>query len=288
MAAVYHSALARRRRQCHSEAMELHPLNQSFSWQDPGGPFDLLGETQLQAFCETGGFVFEDAFTADEIEAVVQAIDPLEALAQEQLERQAEGTVGIARAGEITFSPHLVMRSPVLKSFARHPLLVRLVTDLVGANPRLYWDQLVYKKPGTRDEFPWHQDNGYTFVEPQQYLTCWVALTDATEANGCPWIVPGIHRHGTLAHRWTSLGFQCFPDHPDALPMPVNKGSIAVFSSLTPHRTGPNVTADTRKSYILQYTADGATMYPHNQAPLPADNPDWQFLLDDSDPEVSG
>jgi len=259
--------------------MELHPRNQSFCWQDPCGPFELLSESQRQAFCENGGFVYEEAFSADEIDAVVQAIDPLEAQAQALLEQQGDGTVGIARAGEITFSPHLVTRSPVLKAFARHPLLVRLVTDLVGARPRLYWDQLVYKKPGTRDEFPWHQDNGYTFVEPQQYLTCWVALTDATEDNGCPWIVPGIQRLGTLAHRWTSLGFQCFTDHPDAVAMPVKKGSIAVFSSLTPHRTGPNVTTTTRKSYILQYTADGATMYPYNQAPLAANNPDWQFLL---------
>jgi ectoine hydroxylase-related dioxygenase (phytanoyl-CoA dioxygenase family) len=266
--------------------MELHPRNQSFSWQDPSGPAHLLSEAQLRAYCEIGGFVFENAFTADEIDAVVQAIDPLEAQAQEQLEQLSEGSVGIARAGEITFSPHLVTRSPILKAFARHPLLVQLVTDLVGARPRLYWDQLVYKKPGTRDEFPWHQDNGYTFVEPQQYLTCWVALTDANEANGCPWIVPGIHRQGTLAHRWTRLGFQCFADHPDAVAMPVKKGGIAVFSSLTPHRTGPNLTADTRKSYILQYTADGATMYPHNQAPIAANNPDWQFLLVDDDAEA--
>jgi phytanoyl-CoA hydroxylase len=263
--------------------MKLHPRNQSFRWQDPSGPFDLVSESQRRAYCETGGFVYEDAFSSDEIDAVVEAIDPLEAQAQALLESSADGAVGIARAGEITFSPHLVTRSPVLKDFARHPLLVRLVSDLVGARPRLYWDQLVYKKAGTRDEFPWHQDNGYTFVEPQQYLTCWVALTDATQDNGCPWIVPGSHHQGTLAHRWTDLGFQCFADHPEAVAMPVKKGSIAVFSSLTPHRTGPNLTSATRKSYILQYTADGAMMYPHQQAPLEANNPDWQFLLSDDE-----
>ena len=63
--------------------------------------------------------------------------------------------------------------------------------DLIGPDVRLYWDQAVYKKPGT-EEFRWHQDNGYTFIEPQQYLTCWVALTDTDEKNGCPWVVPGL------------------------------------------------------------------------------------------------
>jgi ectoine hydroxylase-related dioxygenase (phytanoyl-CoA dioxygenase family) len=261
--------------------LELHPRNQAFVWRDPDQPLALLADEQCRAYCEDGGFVYSGAFSEAEIDAVVAAIDPLEAEAQQRLAAMDGGGFGIARADEIVFSPHLVARSEVLRSFARHPLLVQLAKDLMGPKPRLYWDQLVYKKPGTRDEFPWHQDNGYTYVEPQQYLTCWVALTDASEDNGCPWIVPGIHRRGTLAHQWTALGFQCFPDHAEAVPMPAKKGDIVVFSSLTPHRTGPNLTTMTRKSYILQYTADGAMMFPHNQPPLPADNPDWQFLLED-------
>ncbi len=37
-----------------------------------------------------------------------------------------------------------------------------------------------------------------------------------------------------------------------AVAIPARKGDIAVFSSLTPHRTGPNLTDEVRKS------ADGA------------------------------
>ena len=33
-----------------------------------------------------------------------------------------------------------------------------------------------------------------------------------------------------------------------------------VFSSLTPHLTGPNTTAETRKAYILQYAPSGAAV----------------------------
>jgi ectoine hydroxylase-related dioxygenase (phytanoyl-CoA dioxygenase family) len=35
-------------------------------------------------------------------------------------------------------------------------------------------------------------------------------------------------------------------------------GSIVVFSSLTPHRTGPNLSSAVRKAYIVQYAPDGA------------------------------
>ena len=132
------------------------------------------------------------------------------------------GRFFIARAGEITFTTHLVARSALLRGFSRSPRVVGVCADLVGPDVRLYWDQAVYKKPGTGSTFPWHQDNGYAFVEPQQYLTFWVALTDATEENGCPWVVPGLHRSGTLAHEYSDTGFVCLHDPPGAVPVPVH------------------------------------------------------------------
>ena len=132
---------------------------------------------------------------------MVEEIAPFEAKSEAFLRKQPGGRFAIARADEITFTTHLVARSPFLREFCRHPVFCDLVHDLIGPDVRLYWDQAVYKKPGTRAPFPWHQDNGYTFVEPEAYLTCWVALTDATRDNGCPRVVPGLHRGGTLAHR---------------------------------------------------------------------------------------
>ncbi len=184
-----------------------------------------------------------DAFTPHEMADVTAAIDPLEAQTEAFLRTRDNGTFGIARAGEITFRPHLVAQSAEAAAFSRHRVLLDLCHDLIGADVRLYWDQSVYKKPEADEEFPWHQDNGYTYIEPQQYLTCWIALTDATIDNGCPWVVPGLHRLGTLQHTVDAA----------RLPVPgrcrrcacrwkLDAGSIVVFSSLTPHRTGPNVT----------------------------------------------
>ena len=168
------------------------------------------------------------------------------------------GRFFIARADEITFTTHLVLRSALLRRFTSSALFADLCADLIGPDVRLYWDQAVYKKPGTDSPFPWHQDNGYAFVEPQQYLTCWVALTDATEDNGCPWVVPGLHRRGTLAHEYSDIGFVCLRDPADAVAVPARAGSIVVFSSLTPHSTGPNHTDDVRKAYIVQFAPSGA------------------------------
>jgi ectoine hydroxylase-related dioxygenase (phytanoyl-CoA dioxygenase family) len=87
-----------------------------------------------------------------------------------------------------------------------------------------------------------------------------VALTDATEANGCPWVVPGLHRLGTLAHEYSDIGFVCLQDPVGAVPAPASAGSIVVFSSLTPHSTGPNRTDGVRKAYIVQFAPSGAAV----------------------------
>ena len=82
-------------------------------------------------------------------------------------------------------------------------------------------------------------------------------LTDADENNGCPWVSPGHHRQGTFQHEWTDLGWDCGIDD-RGVSAPVRKGGVVVFSSLTPHMTGPNLTNQVRKTYIVQFAPDGA------------------------------
>ncbi len=237
-----------------------HELNTSFTWTDHDGPFRAVTAAQARQYDELGFFVLEDALGRGEVDALVGAIDPVEARGEEKLRAMEDGRFFIARADEITFTTHLVLQSPVLREFTTSAVLVDVCADLIGPAVRLYWDQAVYKKPDTESPFPWHQDNGYAFVEPQQYLTCWVALTDATEENGCPWVVPGLHRRGTLAHEYSDIGFVCLREPAAAVPVPVRAGSIVVFSSLTPHSTGPNRTAAVRKAYIVQFAPAGATV----------------------------
>ncbi len=235
-----------------------HELNTDFTWTDHHGPFRVVTGEQARQYDERGFFVLEDALGAAEVAALTEAIDPFEAHQEEALRAMEGGRFFIARADEITFTTHLVLQSELARTFTSSTLFADLCSDLIGPDVRLYWDQAVYKKPGTESPFPWHQDNGYAFVEPQQYLTCWVALTDASEDNGCPWVVPGLHRTGTLTHEYSDIGFVCLRDPVEAIAVPARAGSIVVFSSLTPHSTGPNSTDAVRKAYIVQFAPSGA------------------------------
>lgn len=258
----------------------LHPYNRDFLWQPSSLPRSALTEQQVSDFAENGFFLYEKAFDSTEVQRAVEAIAPFEARSEAYLRTQPDGRVFISKADAITFTKHLVPRSEILRELSRHEVILGLCHDLVGPDVRLYWDQAVYKKPGNPDEFPFHQDNGYTFIEPQQYLTCWVALTDADEDNGCPWVVPGMHRRGTLAHEATPLGWRCAVSSTDAVAVRAKAGDIVVFSSLTPHRTGPNLTGEVRKSYILQYAPDGVSLRSGDEAgPVLQDDPERQYLV---------
>jgi phytanoyl-CoA hydroxylase len=260
--------------------MHLVPLPQSegFSWRDKSVQSDLLCRQQLDQWNQEGYLLLKGVISQETIKNVENLIDPLEMEFESSL-RDRGGHFGISRADALTFSTHLVKRSEGLKRFTHHSVLADLCLNLLGPDARLYWDQAVYKKPGNPEEFPWHQDNGYTFVEPQDYLTCWIPLTPATIDNGCPWVIPKVHREGTYQHQMTRLGYQCVDSPEESVVVEAEPGDIVAFSSLTPHRTGPNLTEETRKAYIVQYAHDGSFAVAPNGELVAQSDPNRQFLI---------
>jgi len=269
-----------------------HPWNRDFTWSVSPPPHGSLTDHQVARFDRDGFVVVPDVFDAAEVAAVVAEIDGFDREVDAFLREQDGQRFTIAESGAITFMTHLVTRSERLAAFSRHPFFVGACADLIGPDVNLYWDQGVYKKPEKPRRFPWHQDNGYAFVEPQQYLTCWVALTDATIGNGCPQVACGLHRAGTLVHTYVDpLGFECLTDPAavgaEVAVAEVAAGGVVVFSSLTPHLTGPNLTdphlpGAVRKAYILQYAPEGATVLhgdPSREpsSRVPADDPARQY-----------
>jgi phytanoyl-CoA hydroxylase len=241
--------------------MQLHAFNTNFTWQIPQGPYRLITDAQARQFDTDGFFVLENAFDRETLDTVIAAIDPVEAAEEQYLREKFGGKKLIARADEITFTTQLALRLPAMRALVTGTVFQGLCHDLIGPDARLYWDMAVYKKPGTVEQFPWHQDNGYTYVDPQQYLTCWVALSDATLENGCPWVLPGAHKQGTLVHRATRVGLACIDEDEPAgsYPVPVKAGSIVVMSSLAPHKTGSNLSTGVRKALVAEFIPDGAS-----------------------------
>jgi ectoine hydroxylase-related dioxygenase (phytanoyl-CoA dioxygenase family) len=207
----------------------------------------------VEGFC-----VLEEIFSVEEMEDLARLIERHQARHEADLASKG-GTAGISRAKEITFTSHLAEQDPGIMAFCRRLELISIATHFLGGDVDLYWNQSVYKMPQGMQEFPWHQDDGYTPVTPSPYLTIWLAINDATPENGCISALPGSHLRGLVAHEQTPLGLACHSgnDPDQGIRVPIRAGSAAVFWSLTMHKSGANVSADVRKAYIIQYSKAG-------------------------------
>ena len=264
------------------QAPTRHPLNVDFTWQRaPGTKLRRLTPQQFDDYNDLGFTRIENAFTPAEIAAVTAAIDPIEQRREQYMKEHQGGRVRLSEADIITFTVHIVRESPVLSAFAAHPAIKDVCHDLIGDDVRLYWDQSVYKKTSKPQEFPWHQDNGYTFIEPQQYLTLWIPLVDVDDENGCPWIAPGMHKLGTLralAHEHR----QAVPRERAERSVRAGEGGRHHRRSLRSRRIARDRTCskDTvRKAYILQYAPDGAYAIAEDGSTITQTDPERQFKI---------
>jgi hypothetical protein len=205
------------------------------------------------AFGDTGYVVADDVFTAEECDEIVVHVE----------QAAFELALGERADGPLSYRPMMHLASPPLAAAATDPRWASIVLPRLRVagddGARLYWEQAVAKPPQARTELPWHQDNGYTPLVPEEYVTCWLALDDADVENGCLWVLPGSHRHGTRQHHNTGGPFRQGYDGDDVgVPVPVRKGSVLVFSSLLMHRSGPNVTDRPRRAWIIQFCGASA------------------------------
>lgn len=154
-----------------------------------------------------------------------------------------------------------------------------VMRDLFGcAHPNRIYDMLIDKPPLHPHDTPWHQDAAYLhkpvapagFRMPLVSVQFWLALDPVDADNGCMQFVAGRHRGGTVAHHVASghpdddgrlLGI----DDPaaigadDAVACALAPGGATIHTVMTPHYTGPNITADRpRRAYIFNLLAADA------------------------------
>lgn len=217
-----------------------------------------ITDAQKQQLNEQGYFLLENVFTKADMDALAERIETYQRQHDEAIKAEG-GTQGISRAAEITFTSHLAENDDAIREFVLRPEFVKITTDLLGPDIDLYWNQSVFKMPEGEREFPWHQDDGYTPVTPSPYLTLWLSLNGATVENGTVSVLPGSHKKGLVPHENSPLGRICHrADDPDqGVPVEVPAGGMAVFWSLTMHKSGVNRSKGPRKAYVIQYSKAG-------------------------------
>jgi ectoine hydroxylase-related dioxygenase (phytanoyl-CoA dioxygenase family) len=138
---------------------------------------------------------------------------------------------------------------------------IQICKDLIEESVDLYWCGTAHKPPLTGKEFPWHQDSGYG-GGPAEFLSCWTALDNVDEDNGCFWVIPGSHLNGILPHEMKmedeknyAGGFlvETPKDEEIAVPIRLRAGEMICFSSKLIHKTKCNISSRKRRGIIASY-----------------------------------
>lgn len=142
--------------------------------------------------------------------------------------------------------------------------MTQAATCLLGTDTAyMFNEQFVVKAPegqsGGNSAFAWHQDGSYVGFPHEPYLTMWVAIDEATEANGALRILPrNLDEDSSLGN------FDVDPqtnervchEGDDGLLIPAAPGALVIFSSTTMHASNPNRTLKSRRAWLCQYSPE--------------------------------
>jgi hypothetical protein len=143
-----------------------------------------------------------------------------------------------------------VLRSPVLADVAEHHYGRHTSASLFRA--------MVMNKPAAQGTvLPWHQDGGDVWaLDRDPLITIWMALDDATAANGCVEVIPGSHRLGLLSAQGSTLSEEDarrFCPEDQVHPLEVPAGHAVLMHNWLIHRSGVNPTPRPRRAFTACY-----------------------------------
>ncbi len=111
---------------------------------------------------------------------------------------QAEAEFGEHLHSENRNNAHLQFE--FLADIVRHDLIIDAARSLVGSDIVLWSTVMFVKEPHSSAFVSWHQDATYMGLEPDNFVTAWLALTPSNPETGCVAVVDGSHRNGRAAH----------------------------------------------------------------------------------------
>jgi phytanoyl-CoA hydroxylase len=121
----------------------------------------------------------------------------------------------LARAGEGGFFLPGLHHDPLFADVASDERVLEAVRQVLGPEVAVVLSRFSFLGPGAYGQ-PWHQDacqaacqDAHRYAPrdvhhlssgPDHHVVAWLAVTEATLASGCPWVLPGSHTEPVHAH----------------------------------------------------------------------------------------
>jgi phytanoyl-CoA hydroxylase len=223
-----------------------------------------ISEEQVRLYQENGYIQLFNVLTPEEVERIRAALADVLTV---QLDTHHDVSWGRPDYEKIFVQKvNLWQVHPGIRDHVLSHKIAQIARQLARAQRvRLWHDHALMKMPGDSKASAWHQDLPYWPMREEGALSCWMALDDVSEANGCMAFVPGSHRLGRLEPiRLTDPQdlFSLVPEDSrtdltfEKVFQPMPAGSCTFHHGLTFHYAGPNTTDQPRRAIITIYMPD--------------------------------
>tara|TARA_B100001057_G_scaffold477416_1_gene546569 strand:- start:744 stop:1571 length:828 start_codon:yes stop_codon:yes gene_type:complete len=145
-----------------------------------------LSSNQLKQYQDEGFVSPINIFTEEKAKEIRDEIEFIEKKIPGELEKSGR------------YNAHLI--SPLLDDVAHNSKILDAVESLIGVNILVCGTTLFIKNPNEKGFVSYHQDAKYIGLEPYNWVTAWVAITDSNEINGCMRMWSGSHKDNLKEH----------------------------------------------------------------------------------------
>ena len=206
----------------------------------------MLNADQVRQYERDGWVSPVDIYDADEIATIRTELE------------DAEKTWPDALQGPGRNNAHLVL--PVLDRIAHDPRILDAVEQLIGHDILISSTTLFIKEPHSKGFVSWHQDARYVGLEPHNWVTAWLAITDVTEENGCMYMLPGSQTEPLVDHDDTYGEDNILTrgqtihgvDEDKTVPVLLKAGQLSLHHPRVIHGSGANKSNHRRIGFAIQ------------------------------------
>jgi len=206
----------------------------------------FLSRQQVDQYREQGFLAPIDVISEQEAGDYLQRLQAAEAAYADELNAQNRN------------NPHLAFG--FLDQLVHHPVIMDAVEDLIGPDFALWGSVLFIKEPQSSHYVSWHQDATYMGLEPQDFVTPWLALSPSNRETGCMSMIPGSHRGAIRPHEETfhednilTRGQQIGDvDESLAVDLVLQPGQMSLHHARTIHASRPNRGTERRAGFAIQ------------------------------------
>ncbi|MCC5833607.1 MAG: phytanoyl-CoA dioxygenase family protein [Opitutales bacterium] len=239
--------------------------------------FSSVTDEHLDFYTQEGYLAIENAFDRERVEAaknglldlIMGRVPDFESISFEAKAAANLDSLSVEeRQDAVRKLMFFVDYEKRLQQLATDPDLLALIQRIIGSKPRMFQDMALIKPPKIGREKPWHQDQAYfNYPLETKVVGVWIALDEATRANGCMHVQPRGHQQGPVIHfkrrDWQICDTEIMGK--PCVAVPLKPGGILLFNGLLPHGTPSNYSGERRKALQFHYFAENTEAVPESE-----------------------